>query len=101
MIRLATWQWVILATPIGSVVLFLLIAAATQIHVWHLSWIWAIFGISFVGWRWLLVKWTKPAIAELDELVAELAAELPELTQATGDRVGTPAQQAETALQAS
>jgi uncharacterized protein len=108
MIRLATWQWVILATPIGSVVLFLLIAAGIQIHAWHLSWIWAIFGISFVGWRWLLVKWTKPAIAELDELVAEMAAELPEMTTATGDdrpsvvdhRAGTPAQRAEAALQA-
>ncbi len=98
MIRLATWQWVILATPIGSVVLFLLIAAGTQIHTWHLSWIWAIFGVSFVGWRWLLVKWTKPAIAELDELVAEMAADLPEVT--AGDRGGTPAQRAEAALQA-
>ncbi len=100
MIRLATWQWVVLATPIGSVVLFLLIAAGTQIHAWHLSWIWAIFGVSFVGWRLLLVKWTKPAIAELDELVAEMAAELPEVTADGGDRSGTPAQRAEAALQA-
>jgi uncharacterized protein len=100
MIRLTTWQWVILATPIGSVVLFLLIAAGSQIHAWHLSWIWAIFGVSFVGWRWLLVKWTKPAIAELDELVAEMAADLPEVTAGTANGGGTPAQQAEAALQA-
>jgi uncharacterized protein len=99
MIRLAAWQWAVLATPIGAVVLFLLIAAGTQIHAWHLSWIWAIFGVSFVGWRWLLVKWTKPAIAELDELVAELAADLPEATSATGNAAGSKAQQAEAALQ--
>jgi uncharacterized protein len=100
MIRLANWQWAVLATPIGSVVLFLLIAAGSQIHAWHLSWIWAIFGVSFVGWRWLLVKWTKPAIAELDELVAEMAAELPEVSSPTGTAAGSPAQQAEAALQA-
>jgi uncharacterized protein len=99
MIRLASWQWAVLATPIGSVVLFLLIAAGTQIHAWHLSWIWAIFGVSFVGWRWLLVKWTKPAIAQLDELVAELAADLPEVSSATGNTTGSKAQQAEAALQ--
>jgi uncharacterized protein len=100
MIRLAAWQWAVLATPIGSVVLFLLIAAGTQIHAWHLSWIWAIFGVSFVGWRWLLVKWTKPAITELDELVAELAADLPEATGDPGNAAGSKAQQAEAALQA-
>jgi uncharacterized protein len=98
MIRLASWQWAVLATPIGSVVLFLLIAAGTQIHAWHLSWIWAIFGVSFVGWRWLLVKWTKPAIVQLDELVAELAADLPEVS-ATGNATGSKAQQVEAALQ--
>ncbi len=99
MIRLAAWQWAILATPIGSVVLFLLIAAVTQIHTWHLSWIWAIFGVSFVGWRWLLVKWTKPAIVELDELVAEIAADLPEVHPVATDRTASKAQQAEAALQ--
>ncbi len=99
MIRLATWQWAILATPIGSVVLFLLIAAGTQIHTWHLSWIWAIFGVSFVGWRWLLVKWTKPAIAALDELVAEIAADLPNGHPVGTDRTASKAQQAQAALQ--
>jgi uncharacterized protein len=104
MVRLALWQWIALAAPIGTVILFLLFAAGYQIHEWHLSWIWAVFGLSFVGWRWLLVRWTRPAMAAVDELVAEIAASLPPEQTLSGDDAhsGQPAdpnQQAETALQ--
>ncbi|MEC4805559.1 MAG: GTPase family protein [Jaaginema sp. PMC 1079.18] len=74
MMRLKLWQWVVLALPIASVVIFLLIAAGWQIHAWHLNWIWAIFTLVLVGWRWLLVKWTKSSLAEL-EAVVEIASQ--------------------------
>ncbi|MBE9028406.1 50S ribosome-binding GTPase [filamentous cyanobacterium LEGE 11480] len=99
MIRLATWQWAVLGTPIVTVGLFLLVAAGVQIHTWHLSWIWALFGVSFVGWRLLLVKWTQPAMAELDDLVAEIAADLPAAPQASAQPGDTQAAQAEAMLQ--
>jgi uncharacterized protein len=76
MVRLQPWQWAVLGLPIAAVISFLLIAAGLQIHEWHLNWIWAIFGVIFVGWRWLLVKWTQPARAEVAAVVAELTAEL-------------------------
>ncbi|AFZ47003.1 GTP-binding protein HSR1-related protein [Cyanobacterium stanieri PCC 7202] len=62
MIRLKSWQWLILATPAVVIVLFFVIATGLQIHQWGINWIWAIFVVLFVGWRWLLVKWTKPLI---------------------------------------
>ena len=64
MVKLQSWQWIILVAPIVSVVLFLLISAGIQIHAWGLSYIWAIVGVIFVGWRWLLVRWTRPVIRE-------------------------------------
>ncbi len=100
MIRLATWQWAVLAAPLGLVGIFLLIAAAFQIHTWHLSWIWAVIGLIFVSWRWLLAKWTQPAMREVDELVAEIAADLPETPlQSVDPLANSQAQQAEAALQ--
>ncbi|OUC12887.1 MAG: GTPase [Alkalinema sp. CACIAM 70d] len=80
MVRLQTWQWAVLAAPIALVVTFLLIAAGSQIHAWGLSWIWAIIGLLFVGWRWLLVKWTKPALTQVEEAIAELSSQLPPVT---------------------
>ena len=56
MVRLKSWQWVILATPIASIVIFFLIAAGGQIHRWGINWIWGVFIFVFVGWRWLLAK---------------------------------------------
>jgi uncharacterized protein len=53
------WQWAILGLPIGSIVIFLLVAAGVKIHEWGLTWIWGVFTLIFVGWRWLLVSWTK------------------------------------------
>jgi uncharacterized protein len=62
MLRLKLWQWVVLALPIAVIITFLLICAGMQIHTWGISWIWGIFTLVFVGWRWLLVRWTKPQI---------------------------------------
>ncbi|MGI0492396.1 GTPase family protein [Alkalinema pantanalense CENA528] len=100
MVRLQTWQWVVLAAPIALVVTFLLIAAGTQIHAWGLSWIWAVIGLLFVGWRWLLVKWTKPALIQVEEAIAELSSQLPPVSDSAPTPTGdTLASQAEAELQ--
>jgi uncharacterized protein len=75
MVRLQTWQWGVLGLPIGLVLSFLLFAAGSQIHQWQINWIWAVVGLLFVGWRWLLVRWTRPGLAAVEAVVAELAAE--------------------------
>jgi hypothetical protein len=75
MVRLQLWQWAVLALPIALVLSFLLIAAGFQIHEWGINWIWAIVGIVFVGWRWLLVRWTQPAVKQVEAIVAELSEE--------------------------
>jgi uncharacterized protein len=76
MVRLKTWQWIVLILPIAAIVIFVLIAAGFQIHQWHLNWIWAVFTLVFVGWRWLLVKWTRSQFAEIESMVAEVTSEL-------------------------
>lgn len=76
MLRLKLWQWVILLTPIASIIIFLLIAAGQQIHTWGINWIWAIFILVFVGWRWLLVKFTRQQIDQVESIVAEINQEL-------------------------
>jgi predicted GTPase len=72
MVRLKLWQWVVLATPIAIITTFLLVAAGSQIHTWGLSWIWAIFTLIFVGWRWLLAHWTRPTMNQLETVLAEV-----------------------------
>lgn len=76
MIRLKLWQWLVLGTPIAFIIAFLLIAAGLQIHEWHLNWIWAVFTLVFVGWRFLLVKWTQPQVTQMEAVVAEVNKEL-------------------------
>lgn len=68
MIRLKIWQWLTLTLPVVLVISFLLIAAGFQIHRWHLSWIWAVVILLFLGWQWLLVRWLQ--VPELDGLQA-------------------------------
>lgn len=81
MVRLQTWQWVVLALPLVSVLGFLGIAASMQIHQWGLNWVWAVFLVLFVGWRWLLNRWLhSPALAEVETALAELEAEAAALT---------------------
>ncbi|MUG93696.1 GTPase [Scytonema sp. UIC 10036] len=101
MARLKLWQWLVLATPIAAIVGFVLIAAGFQIHEWSINWIWAVFILVFVGWRWLLVKWTQPLVGQVEAIVAEVSKEL---ESTTGDSSELPvetdaAKQAEAALQ--
>ncbi|WP_353930513.1 GTPase family protein [Okeanomitos corallinicola TIOX110] len=76
MVRLKPWQLIILISPVAVIITFLLISAGIQIHTWGLSWIWAIFTIIFVGWRWLLVKWTKPPVNQMENVFAQVQKEL-------------------------
>ncbi|NMG59913.1 GTPase [Geitlerinema sp. P-1104] len=71
MVRFKPWQWAILALPLVSIVGFILVAAGWQIQHWGLSWIWAIFLVVLLGWRWLLARWTKPQLAQLEAAVAD------------------------------
>ncbi|NES70441.1 MAG: GTPase, partial [Okeania sp. SIO2D1] len=82
MVRLKLWQLVILAIPLVSVVAFLMISAGMQINQWGINWIWGVFILLFVGWRWLLVKWTRPAVEQMKEVIAEVNKQI-ELTDDT------------------
>ncbi|RUT10872.1 hypothetical protein DSM107010_38760 [Chroococcidiopsis cubana SAG 39.79] len=76
MVRLKLWQWIVLATPIASIVGFFLVAAGLQIHEWRINWIWGVFILIFVGWRWLLVRWTRPVVVEMEAVAAEVSKEI-------------------------
>ncbi len=76
MVVLKKWQWLLLISPIAGLVTFLLISAGWQIHQWGINWIWGLFILILAGWRWLLVKWTRPGIGEIETAVAEAEAEL-------------------------
>ncbi|BAB76519.1 all4820 [Nostoc sp. PCC 7120 = FACHB-418] len=90
----------ILAMPIASIIIFLLVSAGMQIHAWGLSWIWAVFTLAFVAWRWLLVKWTQPAIRQIEAALAEVKEELKSAVEDTTPIVSSDrTQQAEAALQ--
>ncbi|MEL7494116.1 MAG: GTPase [Cyanobacteria bacterium J06554_11] len=76
MLRLKPWQIALLIAPVAIIVTFLLVAAGQQIRAWGLNWIWAVFIFMLLGWRWLLARWTRPAIAQAETLVSEVNAEL-------------------------
>jgi uncharacterized protein len=76
MVNLKPWQIVVLILPIAAIVIFLLVAAGSQIHDWGINWIWAVVVVIFTLWRWLLVKWTKSPLAEMEEAIAEIKEEL-------------------------
>lgn len=76
MTRLQPWQWIILALPITGIIGFILIAAGQQIHEWGINWIWAIFTLIFLAWRWLLVKWTQPARQQIEAIIADISQEI-------------------------
>lgn len=80
-IRIKPWQVVVLVAPIVLIVGFLLVAAGQQIRSWGLNWIWAVVVFVLLGWRWLLVKWTRPAIAQAEAIVSEVTAELDAATK--------------------
>ncbi len=75
--KLMKWQWLVLGIPPVALVSFLMIVAGYQLHQWGLSWVWAIFTLVFLGWRWLLVKWSQPVVNPLlTQIEAELEAEV-------------------------
>lgn len=67
MVRLKSWQWLVLSIPIASLVIFFMITAGIQIHAWGINWIWGIFVLVLVAWRILLVKWTKPIFPDVED----------------------------------
>ncbi|MEH2465468.1 GTPase family protein [Nostoc sp.] len=101
MVRLKPWQWVVLAIPIAFIIIFLLVAAGSQIHAWGINWIWGVFTLLFVGWRWLLVKWTQPAVNQVEAVLTQVREELESTAEDTvGPLVGSDVTKlAETALQ--
>ncbi|MEM9903540.1 MAG: GTPase [Cyanobacteria bacterium P01_D01_bin.44] len=103
MLRFKPWQWTILVVPIIAVMGFLLTAAGLQIRAWGISWVWAVIVLVFVGWRWLLVRWTQSGLDQmetiLDEVSQDLETELQTISQEMGGLNGDTAQQIETELQ--
>lgn len=100
MVRLKLWQWIVLATPIAFMIIFLLVSAGLQIHEWGINWIWGVFILIFVGWRWLLVRWTRSAVAQVEGIMAQISQELESTADDTIPVVATDAtKQAEAALQ--
>ncbi|MEM9163715.1 MAG: GTPase [Cyanobacteria bacterium P01_F01_bin.4] len=103
MLRLKPWQWTVLALPIIAVVGFLLTAAGLQIRAWGISWVWAIIVFVFVGWRWLLVRWTQSSLNQmeiiLDQVSQDLATELQTVSEEMGALNSDTAQQIEIELQ--
>lgn len=98
MVRLKPWQWAILALPIASIIIFIVFAAGLQIHEWGLSWIWAVFTLVFVGWRWLLVQWTNPAMKQIEAAIAEVNQELESSLETLSTTEGDTTQKASTIL---
>ncbi|MDX2239369.1 MAG: GTPase family protein [Leptolyngbyaceae cyanobacterium bins.302] len=100
MVRLQVWQWGILGLPVVAIVTFLVTAAGIQIHTWGLSWIWAVFTVVFVGWRFLLVRWTRPVLQQVEAAIAEVTEELATNAVTAQPAPGnTVTQKAEAALQ--
>ncbi len=98
--QLKSWQWAILVSPIASIAIFLLIAAGVKIHEWRLNWIWGVFTLAFVGWRWLLVRWTqKSSIAKSADIIAAASRELESITANATPLAGDAAEQVTAVLQ--
>ncbi|MBW4518806.1 MAG: 50S ribosome-binding GTPase [Scytolyngbya sp. HA4215-MV1] len=100
MVRLKLWQWGVLGLPFIGIVSFLMVAASLEISEWGINWIWAVIILGLVGWRWLLVKWTRlPGMDQVETVMAELTAELESpLKFNTPTDQSAATQQAETAL---
>ncbi len=98
-IRLAKWQWIVLAAPIITIVAFVIAAAGSQVHTWGISWIWAIFALMLLGWRWLLVKWTRSDLSEIESALKEVTAELEVAVQPGQDTRDNDIRRAEAIVQ--
>jgi uncharacterized protein len=97
--QLKPWQWAILVSPIASIMIFLLVAAGTKIHEWQLNWIWGVFTLVFVGWRWLLVRWTKSSIGKGADAIVAASQELQTITENAIPLTGDAAELVTTVLQ--
>jgi uncharacterized protein len=98
--QLKSWQWAVLGSPIASMIVFLLVAAGVKIHEWGLNWIWGVFTLVFVGWRWLLVRWTKKSsIAKGADVIAAASRELESITANATPLAGDAAESVTTVLQ--
>jgi uncharacterized protein len=93
------WQWAILVSPIASIIIFLLVAAGVKIHEWGLNWIWGVFTLVFVGWRWLLVRWTKSSMGKSADVIAAASRELESITANATPLTGDTAELVTTVLQ--
>ncbi|MBA4446233.1 GTPase, partial [Cylindrospermopsis raciborskii CS-506_C] len=74
--RLKPWQWLVLISPIVLIIAFILVLAGIQINSSGLNWIWGILILMFAGWRWLLVKLTKPMINQIESVFDQVKEEL-------------------------
>jgi uncharacterized protein len=100
MVQLKSWQWFVLVSPIALLIVFLLVAAGFQIHEWGINWIWAAVPLLLLGWRWLLVRWTQPAMRQVEAAIAEVNKELEASASNTLKPAdGTVVEQAESVLQ--
>jgi uncharacterized protein len=72
MVKLKSWQVVVLLLPIAALATFVSVAAGFQIHQWGINWIWAIIVLVLLGWRILLVRWLRPAALELEVMETAL-----------------------------
>ncbi len=84
-LRIRPWQIAVLVAPIVVIGVFLLVAAGAQIRTWGINWIWAVVVFVLLGWRWLLVSWTRPAFAQAEALVSQVGAELTAAAQEDTD----------------
>ena len=78
MVQLKRWQVGLLALPLVAVVGFIVVAAAVQLRSWGITWVWALILFVFVGWRWLLVRWSRPR--EIEQIVTAVQTELQSVT---------------------
>ncbi|AFY67666.1 GTPase family protein [Geitlerinema sp. PCC 7407] len=102
MARFKAWQWVVLVLPIAAIAAFMVVAAGRQIHVWGLNWIWGVFILTLVGWRWLLVRWTRPLVAQVEAAMAQVQEQIDaETLEIEGDSLSEAekSRRAEAALQ--
>ena len=76
MVSIKPWQVAVLGFPIAAIIVFLLVAAGSQIHDWGINWIWGLVIVVFAVWRWLLAKWTKSPLAEIESAIEEINEEL-------------------------
>jgi uncharacterized protein len=97
--QLKPWQWAVLGSPIASIIIFLLVAAGVKIHEWRLNWIWGVFTLVFVWWRWLLVRWTKSSMGKGADAMAMASRELESIRANATPLAGDAADLVTTVLQ--